>query len=120
MKVIVFGGTGSVGSLVVGQALEQGHRVTVFTRRAPSVATMQTRLTVVEGSVFEIDDVASSIEGHDAVIVTLGNGAKGGVRSRGTATIVAAMQQVGVRRLIVQSTLGVGTAGRTSPSCGSV
>ncbi|MGM7671830.1 NAD(P)-dependent oxidoreductase [Microbacterium sp. A93] len=108
MKVIVFGGTGSIGTLVVGQALEQGHRVTVFTRSATSVDKMQTRLTVVEGNVFEISDVASAIEGHDAVIVTLGDGAKGEVRSRGTATIVAAMQQLGVRRLIVQSTLGVG------------
>ncbi|PRY69353.1 putative NADH-flavin reductase [Glaciihabitans tibetensis] len=108
MKVIVFGGTGSVGRLVVEQALERGHEVTVFTRNAESVTREQARLTVVEGNVFEIGEVASAIEGHNAVIVTLGNGSKGDVRSKGTASIVAAMHQVGVRRLIVQSTLGVG------------
>lgn len=32
MKVIVFGGTGSVGRLVVEQATYQGDEVTVFTR----------------------------------------------------------------------------------------
>ncbi|MFD2026113.1 NAD(P)-dependent oxidoreductase [Promicromonospora aerolata] len=108
MKIIVFGGTGSIGRLVVEQALERGHEVTVFTRNTASVVEEQKRLTVVEGSVFEIGDVAPAIEGHDAVVVTLGNGSKGAVRSKGTATIVAAMRQVGVRRLIVQSTLGVG------------
>lgn len=108
MKVIVFGGTGSIGRLVVGRALELGHEVTVFTRSAASVTQKQPRLTIVEGDVFKIGDVTPTIEGHDAVIVTLGNGSKGNVRSRGTATIVTAMQQTGVRRLIVQSTLGVG------------
>jgi putative NADH-flavin reductase len=107
MKVIVFGGTGSVGRLVVEQALERGHEVTVFTRNAESVTREQARLAVVEGNVFEIGEVASAIEGHNAVIVTLGNGSKGDVRSKGTASIVTAMRQVGVRRLIVQSTLGV-------------
>jgi len=39
---------------------------------------------------------------------SIGAGRKGGLRSEGTRNIVQAMQAVGVRRLICQTTLGVG------------
>ena len=42
------------------------------------------------------------------MIVTLGAGRKGDLRAPGTRTIIEAMEQTGVRRLICQSTLGVG------------
>lgn len=108
MKIIVFGGTGSIGRLVVEQAIKQGHDVTVFTRDRAAVEQDHPRLHVAEGDVFDARDVAPVIPGHDAVVVTLGAGRKGGVRARGTAAVIEAMQQTGVRRLIVQSTLGVG------------
>ena len=46
--------------------------------------------------------------GHDAVLVALGAGIKGQVRSTGTRNIIQAMQRNGVRRLVCLSTLGVG------------
>lgn len=107
MKVIVFGGTGNIGRLAVDQALEQGHDVTVFTRDRAKVEAAP-RLQVVEGNVLDVRDISPAIAGQDAVVVTLGAGSKGGVRGPGTAAIINAMQDTGVRRLIVQSTLGVG------------
>ncbi|MFW6597326.1 NAD(P)-dependent oxidoreductase [Propionibacteriaceae bacterium Y2011] len=108
MKVIVFGGTGTVGRLVVDQAVQQGHQVTVFTRDAATVPRSEPGRTVVEGNVFDAEALAPVVAGHDAVVVALGAGSRGGVRARGTAAVIAAMQASGVRRLIVQSTLGVG------------
>lgn len=108
MKVVVFGGTGSIGTLVVERAIEQGHQVTVFTRDRAAVERDEPRLRVEQGDVFDTRTIAPVIAGHDAVIVTLGAGRKGGVRGKGTAAVIEAMQQTGVRRLIVQSTLGVG------------
>jgi putative NADH-flavin reductase len=108
MKVIVFGGTGTVGRLVVEQAVEQGHEVTLLTRDRARVGPPPARVHVVEGDVFDARAIAPVIAGHDAVVVTLGGGRKGGVRARGTAAIIEAMRATGVRRLVVQSLIGVG------------
>ena len=53
MKVIVFGGTGTIGRLVVEQAAEQGHEVTLLTRNRALVGTPDPRVHVVEGDVFD-------------------------------------------------------------------
>ena len=108
MKIIVFGGTGSIGRLVVEQAIEQGDDVTLFTRDRAAVGRPDPRVHVVEGNVFDAQALAPVVAGHDAVVITLGGGRKGGVRARGTAAIIEAMQATEVRRLVVQSTIGVG------------
>ena len=108
MKVIVFGGTGSIGRLVVEQAIEQGDDVTLFTRDRAAVRQPDPRVHVVEGNVFDAQALAPVLAGHDAVVITLGGGRKGGVRARGTAAIIEAMRATEVRRLVVQSTIGVG------------
>jgi putative NADH-flavin reductase len=63
---------------------------------------------VVTGDVLNAADVKKSIFEHDVVICTLGAGAKGNVRAEGTKNIIQAMRQHGVKRLICQSSLGVG------------
>ena len=108
MNIIVFGATGSVGRRIVDRALLQGHEVTAFTRKAASVTLDHPRLSIVEGDVLKAEDVPSAIAGRDAVIVALGAGRNGMVRSVGTKHVVEAMEKLGVRRLIVQSTLGAG------------
>ena len=45
---------------------------------------------------------------RDAVIVALGAGRNGGIREAGTRSVVDAMRETGVRRLVCQSTIGVG------------
>ncbi|MEV0295675.1 SDR family oxidoreductase [Nocardia sp. NPDC050710] len=108
MKIAVFGATGTVGRLVVEQALEQGHEVTAFTRNAAGIAQRHERLRIVEGDVFDTHAAERAVAGQDAVIVALGDGRKGLVRFAGTKAVVEAMQRTGVKRLICQSSLGVG------------
>lgn len=108
MKLIIFGSTGSIGRQLVAQALELGHSVTAFARTPTKLEIKHTNLTTVQGDALDSVAVEKVMEGQDAVLCSLGAGAKGTIRSEGTRHIVRAMEKTGVRRLICQSTLGVG------------
>jgi putative NADH-flavin reductase len=108
MRLIVFGSTGSVGRLLVEQALEDNHLVTAFLRDPAKLAITHPNLTINIGDVLNYEAVANAIKDQEVVICTLGAGAKGNVRAEGTRNIIRAMEFVGVKRLICQSTLGVG------------
>ena len=108
MNIIIFGATGRMGKHLVKQALELGHSVTAFVRDRKKVDNADGSLKIVEGNVFDPESVKNAVDSQDAVICALGDGRKGTVRAGGTKSIVDAMEQTGVRRLIVQSTVGVG------------
>jgi len=110
MHVTVFGATGSVGRQVVDRTLAAGHTVTAHTRDAAKVRVEHERLRVVEGDVTTLAGCRPAVEGGDAVVITLGDGRRGTVREAGTRAVVETMQQLGVRRLVCQSTLGVGAS----------
>ena len=108
MKVIIFGATGTVGSLMVEKALSQGHSVTAFARKSSALTSTHEALTRHAGDVLDRDAVADAVQEHDAVLIALGAGRKGNVRSEGTRNILDAMKQHGVQRLVCQSTIGAG------------
>lgn len=108
MKVIIFGATGTVGSLMVEKALSQGHSVTAFARKTSALISTHEALTRHAGDVLDHEAVSDAVQGHDAVLIVLGAGRKGTVRSEGTRNILEAMEKHDVRRLICQSTLGAG------------
>ena len=108
MKVIIFGATGSIGKNLLDQSLEQGHAVTAFVRDAGRLDIEHENLRIAKGDVLDQASVQQAVAGHDAVLVSIGAGRHGTVRSEGTRNIIRAMENTGVRRLICQSTLGVG------------
>jgi putative NADH-flavin reductase len=110
MQLVIFGSTGGTGRQVVQQALDQGHLVTAFARDPNKINIKHSNLRIVQGDVMDAISVEQAIRGQDAVVCVLGAGKqlKGTVRSEGTQQIIRAMQKVGVRRLICQSTLGAG------------
>lgn len=110
MNITIFGATGSIGRCLVEQALGEGHDVTAFTRDAARVTVEQGRLQVVQGDVTDPAACLPAVKDADAVIVALGAGRKGEVREAGTRAVVQAMEKAGVRRLVCQSTLGVGSS----------
>ncbi|HSN84432.1 MAG TPA: NAD(P)-binding oxidoreductase [Polyangiales bacterium] len=120
-KILVIGATGGTGRATVDALLERGYQVTAFSRHAESLEHDSQRLTLRNGDATNPDDVDRAVAGHDAVIITLGImenpvrvrlfGAahtKNDVRSVGTRNVIAAMRKHGVRRLVVQSSYGVG------------
>jgi len=108
MNIIIFGATGSVGRHLVDQALAQGHNVTAFARRPDGLTQSNPRLVRHSGDVLDAQAVADAVQGHDAVMIALGAGRKGGVRGPGTKNVIDAMARHGIRRLVCETTLGAG------------
>lgn len=110
MNITVFGATGTIGRLLVEQALAEGHGVSAFTRDAARVTVEHDRLHVVEGDVTDPAACLPAVKDAHAVVIALGAGRKGKVREAGTRAVVEAMKQAGGGRLVCQSTLGVGSS----------
>ena len=109
MKLIIFGSTGTIGRCLVDQALAQGHQVTAFARNPAALEIEHPNLSHFPGDVFEPVSVAAAVKGCEGALVSLGSHKlTGKVRSVGTQHIVQAMEQHQVKRLICQTTLGVG------------
>lgn len=102
-SVTVFGGTGPTGQLIVADALERGHRVTVLARSPDKLAMRHERLTIVKGDVFDASAVAGAVQGQDAVVSSLGvpyTFKPVTIYSSGATNIIAAMRAAGARRLV--------------------
>ncbi|MFT5460998.1 MAG: putative NADH-flavin reductase, partial [Myxococcota bacterium] len=109
-RILLFGATGASGQQILTQALASGFAVTAFVRNPAKVQTANANLTVVRGDVRDADAVRAAVAGHDAVLCALGAPARdrSGLRATGTVNIVRAMRAHGVRRLVVQSSHGIG------------
>lgn len=108
MKVLIFGSTGSMGRQLVRLALAQGHDVAAFVRDPAKLDVEHSNLEIIQGDAMELSSVEKAVRGCEAVLCSLGVGRKGTVRAEGTRNIILAMEKAGVRRLICQTTLGVG------------
>jgi len=117
MKLTIFGSTGGTGRKVVRQALEQGHEVTAFTRNPEKIDQKHEKLQVISGDVLDSASVERAIRGQDAVLCTLGVPPrdKNNLRANGTKNIISVMENSGVRRLICQSSYGVGDTKKSLP-----
>lgn len=120
MKVLVMGATGGSGRAAVEHLLAEGHEVTAFARRVGALPE-RPGLCVHVGDAMNAADVDAAVRGQDAVVVALGIQENPfrvrllgpartplDVRSAGTRHVIAAMRKHGVRRLVVQSSYGVG------------
>ena len=108
-KISVFGATGGTGRQVVEQALAEGYDVVAHARDPSRLGISHERLTVVKGELSNQALIEDAIRGSNAVLSTLGprGREKDKPISQGTENIIAAMKKVGVRRVIVTSTLSV-------------
>jgi nucleoside-diphosphate-sugar epimerase len=120
MKVLVVGASRGSGAAAVQALVEAGHLVTAFARSITPRADDDSVRTVA-GDVMDPDALGKAMVGQDAVLVALGisddpirvrlrrrASTPLDVRSRGTARVLEAMRAAGVRRVVVQSTYGIG------------
>ena len=112
--------TGGIGSQILAQAVAAGHDVTAVVRNPDRLPDLPIRVVVDNLAAADPATLQSAIEGADAVLSGLGarSAAEAGVASRGTHTLVQAMQATGVRRIVVVSAASVGTVaspGRPNP-----
>jgi putative NADH-flavin reductase len=110
MLLTLFGATGKTGAHLLEQALAAGHHVTVLVRHPAKLTTHHERLTVMQGDAQDAAKVAEVVRGAEAVISVLGPTSNAPVMAvtHSTQNILAAMQQFGVRRLVLSAGAGVG------------
>lgn len=112
MQLLVVGATGGTGLQIIEQALQRGHFVTAFVRDSTKLSRKHPNLTVQTGDVLKPQTLLQAVRRQDAVICALGSrpGQTDEAVADGTKNLIAAMRQAGVRRLLVVSSLGVGTS----------
>jgi uncharacterized protein YbjT (DUF2867 family) len=121
MRLLIFGATGATGRQLVKQALDSAHQVTAFVRDTSRLATQSEQLRSVTGDVMNAAAVDAAIPGHDAVLVALGTMPEDPqdrsrrqpsepVCSVGAAHITASMLRHGVRRVVIESSLAIGSS----------
>ncbi len=115
MKLSIIGASGRTGRCLVEQALSQGHQVSVLQHQSSNFGkkVRPKHLRIVSGSVLDYFSVEEVVRGSDAVLCALGtslNHKDNHVLSEGTRNVIDAMQRLGVRRLICESSLGVGAS----------
>lgn len=105
MNLTVFGSTGRTGRHVMEQAMARGHRVTAFTRRPAALADCAGLAAVVHGDGRGPQAVRTAVQGADAVIAVIGPASRTGPHqvAEVAGSLVAAMRDEGVRRLVVTS-----------------
>lgn len=110
MIIAVFGATGGTGREVTQQALAQGHAVRALVRTPSKLELSHDNLQVIAGNVLDQAAVDATLTGADAVVCSLGHSDNNppDVVSSGTANIVAGMQALNIKRLVVVTSLGVG------------
>jgi len=110
MKLAILGATGATGKLLVDQALAAGHTVTALARNPADITLRHPALTVVQAEATQQVDMERVLAGHDAVLSAVGSRTlkKNTVRSDAARAVVAAMQKLGLKRLVWLSAAGVG------------
>lgn len=110
MTLTIFGATGMVGLELVKQALFKGFAVKAFGRNVFTTKfPRDENLHLVQGALFDGDQVRHAIRGSDAVLSALGGAFDGTDKSRslGMKNIVEQMQKEGVQRIIAVGGMGL-------------
>jgi uncharacterized protein YbjT (DUF2867 family) len=113
MKIIVFGGSGFIGSALCEKLAAAGHSITVPTRRLANARHLQSlpRLEPVEVDVFNPQQLANVLAGHDVAVnliaVLHGDAARfERIHVQLPRSLAAACVAAGVPRMVHVSALG--------------
>jgi putative NADH-flavin reductase len=70
LNIVVYGGSGNIGSRIVNEAAARGHHVTVVDR-TPKADIAPAGVKLVTGDALDPEDVRKNIEGADAVVFSV-------------------------------------------------
>jgi uncharacterized protein len=103
MKIALIGARGFVGSALLKEALDRGHEVTA-TVRHPEKLTAHPKLRVQKGDIYNEDEVARLVTGHDAVMSAFNPGWSNpeiyNLQVQGTQAIINGVKKAGIKRLL--------------------
>jgi uncharacterized protein len=109
-KIVLIGASGFVGSAILKEALDRGHKVTAVVRDPEKITTLHKNLIVKQGDVSFIDNVTENCKGADAVISAYNPGWKNPDIAEETTRIYKTILE-GVRKSGINRFLVVGGAG---------
>lgn len=110
MIVTIFGATGMTGTQLVKQALFLGHTVKAFGRNVFNTNFPRNEnLELIQGALFDEEQVRHAVRGSDAVLSALGGSFDGTDKSRslGIKNIIKQMQKEGIQRIIAIGGMGI-------------
>ena len=118
MQALILGASGRIGRLVVMRLKRDRHRVTALVRDRSEVAKLD-GIDRIPGDVRDREAVERAVAGKDVVIAVLGPRTNGAAEvealETGMRNLVAAMEALGVRRLIALSGAGITVPGEDKP-----
>jgi putative NADH-flavin reductase len=108
MRLFVLGASGHTGTQILDLALARSHSVTAFVRSPDKIMRRDSKLTVLAGNPRNLDQLRKAMQGHDAVLSSLGVRPPLAFRPHSVvrdcaATTVQAMSGAGVNRLVLVS-----------------
>lgn len=110
-NIVLIGASGFVGSAILKEALDRGHKVTVIAPNPEKIGTSNPNLTVVKGDATNPAELAAVAKGKDAVISAYnpgwGNPRQYEETLENYPKIVEGAKQAGVKRLLIVG--GAGT-----------
>lgn len=110
-NIVLIGASGFVGSAILKEALDRGHRVTVIAPNPEKIGIASPNLTVVKGDATNPAELAAVAKGKDAVISAYnpgwGNPRQYEETLENYPKIVEGTRQAGVNRLLIVG--GAGT-----------
>jgi len=103
--IVLIGASGFVGSAILKEALDRGHKVTAVVRHPEKITTVNNNLLVKQGDASIIDTVSSVSKNADVVISAYNPGWKNPdiavETTRGYKAIIEGVRKAGVKRLLV-------------------
>jgi putative NADH-flavin reductase len=103
MKIALIGATGFVGAAILQEALNRGHEVTAIARN-PEKMQGHPKLHAQKGDVYNEEEVARCVAGHDAVISAFNPGWSNpdiyDQQVKGTRAIINGVKKTGIKRLL--------------------
>src|SRR5208282_6011834 len=109
--VLVVGATGSIGHLVVEEAVRQGYVVRALVRTPSKARRFPTQVEVISGDVTRPETLAAAVDGVDAIVFTLGSdgAGKAGAESVDYGGVRNVLAALGSRtaRIALMTSIGV-------------
>lgn len=109
MKLVVLGATGGVGLETVRQAIAGGHQVKAFVRYPARLEPFADRIEIERGDLLDSGALEKAVRGCDAILSAFGPRlpiakSDANLLRDFAAALTRAMQQAGLRRVVIVST----------------
>jgi uncharacterized protein YbjT (DUF2867 family) len=125
-KILILGATGRTGKHTIPFALAHGYQVVALVRNPAKINVTSDNLIVITGLPTNIDDIRNAMKGCDAVLSLLSPLTRGEaisfrkikaphVLERSMLNVLQVMNECGVKRILILSSVGVGDSWQYTP-----